>query len=34
MPGEAFVGNGWRITVAAGWQVTVQPSHDAPTVTG
>jgi hypothetical protein len=33
-PGEAFVGLGWRIAVSAGWQATVQPSEDAPTVSG
>lgn len=33
-PGETFVGRGWRIAVAAGWQATIQPSDDAPTVSG
>jgi len=33
-PGEVFVGNGWRIAVAAGWRATIQPSEDAPTVSG
>ena len=33
-PGEAFVGHGWHIAVAAGWQATMQPSDDAPTVSG
>jgi hypothetical protein len=33
-PGEGFVGRGWRIAVAAGWQATIQPSEDAPTVSG
>jgi hypothetical protein len=32
--GEAFVGRGWRIAVAAGWQATMQPSDDPPTVSG
>lgn len=33
-PGEAFVGSGWRIAVAASWRATIQPSADVPTVSG
>jgi hypothetical protein len=33
-PGEAFVGWGWRIEVGAEWRATIQPSEDAPTVSG
>ena len=33
-PGETFTGNGWRVSVAAGWGATIQPVGDVPTVIG
>jgi hypothetical protein len=30
--GEAFSGNGWSVSVADGWRVTVHPIGDAPTL--
>jgi hypothetical protein len=33
-PGESLVTNGWRISVAAGWKATLEPTGDAPTVSG
>jgi hypothetical protein len=32
VPGETFTGNGWVVSVAAGWRVTMQPVADVPTV--
>ena len=31
-PGETFTGNGWVVSVAAGWRTTVQPVAEVPTV--
>ncbi len=31
-PGETFTGNGWVVSVAAGWRTTIQPVADVPTV--
>ena len=33
-PGETFTGNGWRVSVAAGWGATIQPIGGVPTVIG
>ncbi len=33
-PGETFTGDGWIVSVAAGWRVTMQPVADVPTVSG
>jgi hypothetical protein len=33
-PGETFTGNGWSIAVTDGWQATIQPIGDVPTVSG
>jgi hypothetical protein len=33
-PGESLVTNGWRVTIAAGWKATLQPTGDVPTVSG
>jgi hypothetical protein len=32
--GEMLTTNGWRISVGAGWRVTVRPVASGPTVTG
>jgi hypothetical protein len=32
--GETYEGNGWRVSVVAGWGLTIQPIGDVPTVIG
>ena len=33
-PGETLTSNGWSVSVAAGWRVTIKPAGTVPTVSG